>query len=180
MPTDAKRETVAELVEVFSSNPTAIVADYRGLTVSDLSTIRTSLRDKGVSYRIVKNRLGRIAAEQAGVPGLSPLLEGPTGIALGSGDETAIAKSFIEAVRPFRTVAIRGAVLRGKRIDPDGVTRLSNLAPREVLLGQLAGGFASPLSTMAALLAAPLRNLGYALQQLADQRSQPGGAVTQP
>jgi large subunit ribosomal protein L10 len=85
MPTEAKRETVAELVEVFSANPTSIVADYRGLKVSDLSTIRRSLRDRGIEYRVVKNRLAKIAADEAGVGELSSLLEGPTGIALGAG-----------------------------------------------------------------------------------------------
>jgi len=174
MPTEAKRETVAKLVEVFSTNPTAIVVDYRGLKVSDLAIIRRGLRDKGVTFRVVKNRLGRIAADQAGVPELSTLLAGPTGIALSAGDETAAARSFLEAMRPYRTIAVRGGVLRGKRIDTDGVTRLSTLPSREVLLSQLAGGFAAPLSTMAGLLAAPLRNLGYALQQVADQRARAG------
>jgi large subunit ribosomal protein L10 len=172
MPTEAKRETVAELVEVFSANPTSIVADYRGLKVSELATIRRSLRDRGIQYRVVKNRLAKIAAEQAGVSEMSPLLEGPTGIALGAGDETAVAKSFLDAVRPFRTVAIRGGVLKGKRIEAADVTRLSTLPSREVLLGQLAGGFASPLSTMAGLLSAPLRNLAYALQQVADKKAE--------
>lgn len=171
MPTEAKRETVAELVEVFSANPTSIVADYRGLKVSDLSTIRRSLRDRGIEYRVVKNRLAKIAADEAGVGELSSLLEGPTGIALGSGDETAVAKSFLDAIRPYRTVVVRGAVLKGKRVEAGDVTRLAALPPRDYLLGQLAGGFASPLSTMAGLLNAPLRNLAYALQQVADQRA---------
>jgi large subunit ribosomal protein L10 len=176
MPTEAKRETVAELVQLFSANPTSIVADYRGLRVSDLATIRRSLREKGIQYRVVKNRLAKIAAEQAGLGEMAPLLEGPTGIALGDGDETSVARSFIDAVRPFRTVAIRGAVLKGKRIEAVDVTRLSTLPPREVLLAQLAAGFASPLTTMAGLLAAPLRNLGYALQQVADQKAQAGSS----
>ncbi len=171
MPTEAKRETVAELVEVFSSHPTSIIADYRGLKVSELGTIRRSLRDKGVEYRVVKNRLARIAAEQAGVGEMSSLLEGPTGIALGSGDEASVAKSFLDAVRPFKTVVVRGGVLRGRRIAATDVTRLSTLPAREVLLGQLAGGIAAPLSTMAGLLSAPLRNLAYALQQVADQKA---------
>ncbi|MBA2255273.1 MAG: 50S ribosomal protein L10 [Chloroflexi bacterium] len=171
MPTEAKRETVAELVEVFSTHPTSIVADYRGLKVSELGAIRRSLHDKGIQYRVVKNRLAKIAAEQAGISEMTPLLEGPTGIALGSGDEAAVAKSFLEAVRPFRTVAVRGGVLRGRRIEASDVTKLSTLPAREVLLGQLAGGFASPLSTMAGLLSAPLRNLGYALQQVADRKA---------
>ena len=67
-------------------------------------------------------------------------------------------------------MVIRGGAIGGTTIDADAVTRLATLPPREVLLAQLAGGIASPLSTMAGLLAAPLRNLGYALTQLRDQR----------
>lgn len=171
MPTQAKRATVDELNAAFSRSTAAIVADYRGLRVSDITQVRRSLRDRGIEYRVVKNRLARIAADEAGLAELAPLLQGPSGIALGSGDETSLARDFLEAVRPYRTVAVRGALLRGKRIDGDGVTRLAALPPRDVLLAQLVGGVASPLSTMASLLSGPLRNLGYALQGLRDQRA---------
>ena len=175
MPTEAKRETVAELTEAFSANPTSIVTDYRGLTVADLAAIRRSLRERGVSYRIVKNRLAVIAAREAGVGELAPLLEGPSGVALGNGDEAQIAKALLDAVRPFRTVAVRGGVIGRRRIDAEGVTRLATLPPREVLLGQLAGGIAAPLSGMASLLSAPLRNLAYALAQVHDQKAAAAG-----
>ena len=79
MPTEAKRAEVAELVEALSGSDRAIVSDYRGLTVSDIGAVRRSLRDKGITYRVVKNRLLKIAADQAGRGELSELLEGPTG-----------------------------------------------------------------------------------------------------
>ena len=182
MPTEEKRAAVAELTEAIAGSKGSIVADYRGLSVGDLGTIRRSLREQGVQYRIVKNRLAKIAAEQAGVGELSELLQGPTGIALSSGDEAALARTFLDAVRPFRTVEVRGGVVGGRRIDAAGVTRLATLPGREVLLAQLAGGIASPLSTMAGLLNAPLRNLAYALQQLAEQRggSTPAAGSDQP
>jgi large subunit ribosomal protein L10 len=170
MPTEAKRATVAELTDDLSAAKATIVADYRGLTVSDISAVRRALRGEGISYRIVKNRLAKIAAQEAGTSELNELLEGPSALAMTSGDEVALARTFLDAVRPFRTVAVRGAVLNGKRVDADAVTRLATLPSRDVLLGQLAGGIASPLSTMASLLSAPLRNLGYAMSQLAEQR----------
>jgi large subunit ribosomal protein L10 len=171
MPTEAKQATVAELKDELSNAKATIVADYRGLTVSDISAVRRSLRGQGISYRVVKNRLAKIAAQEAGSGELSELLVGPSALAMGSGDEVVLARTFLEAIRPFRSVAVRGAVLNGKRVDADSVTRLATLPSREVLLGQLAGGMVSPLSTMASLLAAPLRNLGYALQQVADQKA---------
>ena len=172
MPTEAKQATVAELVEAFSASPAAIVSDYRGLSVSVLAKIRRELRGKGISYRVVKNRLAKIAAEQASRGEFSPLLTGPSAIALGGSDEAALARGVIDALRPYRSVVIRGGAISGRTIDQEAVTALSLLPGREVLLSQLAGGFASPLSTMAGLLAAPLRNLGYALTQLHEQREQ--------
>jgi large subunit ribosomal protein L10 len=171
MPTQAKQATVAELKDDLSKAKTTIVADYRGLTVSEISAVRRNLRGQGITYKVVKNRLAKIAAQEAGTGELNELLVGPSALAMGSGDEVLIAKTFLDAIRPFRTVAVRGAVLNGKRVDADSVTRLSTLPTRDVLLGQLAGGIVSPLSSMASLLSAPLRNLGYALQQVADQKA---------
>jgi large subunit ribosomal protein L10 len=170
MPTEAKRAAVAALTEAFSANPASIVADYRGLSVSEISAVRRALHAQGIRYQVVKNRLARIAAAEAGVEALASLLEGPTAIALGT-DEAGLARAFMEATRPYRVVTVRGGVLGGRLIDAEAVTRLASLPSREVLLAQLAGAMASPLSTMAGLLDAPLRDLGSGLRQLADQRA---------
>jgi large subunit ribosomal protein L10 len=176
MPTDAKRATVADLTTLFQASPSSIVADYRGLTVSEIGAVRRSLREKGIQYHVVKNRLAKIAAEQAGVAELSLLLQGPTAIAVGIDDESQLAKAFLDAVRPYKVVVVRGGVIRGRRIDAGDVTRLAELPSREVLLAQLAGAIASPLGTMAGLLSAPIRNLGSGLAQLAEQRGGSAGA----
>ena len=128
------------------------MADYRGLKVSEIGAVRRSLREKGIHYHVVKNRLAKIAADQAGVTELSALLEGPTAIAVGIDDESQLAKAFLDAVRPYKVVVVRGGVIRGRRIEASDVTRLAELPSREVLLAQLAGAIASPLSTMAGLL----------------------------
>ncbi|HUG47517.1 MAG TPA: 50S ribosomal protein L10 [Candidatus Limnocylindria bacterium] len=172
MPTEAKRATVAELKEVISGSQATIVTDYRGLTVSEISAVRRALREQGITYRVVKNRLARIAAQEAGRPELNSLLDGPTALAMGGADEVALARTFLDAVRPFRTVTVRGALIGDRQLDAASISRLATLPSREVLLGQLAGGMVAPLAGMASLLAAPLRNLGYALQQLADQKAQ--------
>jgi large subunit ribosomal protein L10 len=171
MPTEAKRAAVAELREELSRSNATIVADYRGLKVSDIGAIRRALRDQGITYRVVKNRLARIAAEEAGRGELSPLLDGPTGLAIGAQDEVALARTFLDAVRPYRTVVVRGALVGARRIDADDVTRLSRLPGRDVLLAQLAGGISAPLAGLGSVLSAPLRNLAYALQQLAEQKA---------
>ena len=176
MPTEAKREKVAELRDEISRTRTFIVSEYRGLKVSELAEIRRSLRKNDVTYHVVKNRLMRIAAEGPTGEALSPLLEGPTAIAFGT-DEAGTAKAVLDAMRPFiRTVKIKGGVLGTKAIDAEGVTALAALPPRAVLQARMAGAIISPVATMAGLLSAPLRNLAYGLQQLAERKAAAGGA----
>jgi large subunit ribosomal protein L10 len=175
MPTEAKRETVAELREALASSRTLIVSEYRGLTVKELAEIRRALRKQDVSYRIVKNRLMRIAAEDTVGEALSPLLNGPTAIAFGN-DETTTAKAVLDATRAYKLVTITGGVLGTRAIDGEGVRSLASLPPREVLLAKLAGGLKSPAQTHVSLFAAPRRNLGSVLAQVRDQKAAAEGA----
>lgn len=174
MPTEAKRETVAELREELAQARTMIVSEYRGLKVKEIAEIRRALRKQDVTYRVVKNRLLRIAADDSVGAALGPLLIGPTAIAFGT-DEARTAKAVIDATRPYaKIVRITGGVLGDRAIGADDVTRLAALPSREVLLARLAGGMQAPMSSLASLFAAPLRNLGHALQQLAEQRASLG------
>ena len=170
MPTEAKQETVAELRDAIAGSRTMIVSEYRGLTVKEIAEIRRALRKQDVSYRVVKNRLMRIAARDSLGDALDGLLTGPTAIAFGN-DEAATAKAVIDATRPFKIVKITGGILGSRAIDADGVTRLATLPSREVLLAKLAGAMQSPTQTLASLLTANIRNLGYALAQVRDQKA---------
>ena len=170
MPTEAKRETVDELREELSRARTMIVSEYRGLTVKELGDIRRTLRKQDVSYRVVKNRLLKIAARDTVGEALAPLLTGPTAIAFGT-DEAATAKAVLDATRPYRIVRVTGGVLGDRAIDAEGVTRLATLPSREMLLAQIAGDLAAPLAMMAGLLEAPMRDVAGLVQALADERS---------
>lgn len=158
MPTEAKREAVAALREQIAGSRTMIVSDYRGLTVREIQEIRRALRKQDVTYRVIKNRLMKIAAADTVGPALDALLNGPTAIAFGQ-DEGATAKAVVDAMRPYRQVRITGALLGDRAIDADGVTRLASLPGREVLLAQIAGSFAAPMATTAGLFDAPLRDV---------------------
>ena len=171
MPTEAKRETVAALRQALAGSRTLIVSEYRGLSVKEIAEIRRALRKQDVSYRVVKNRLMRIAAQDTVGEALSPLLVGPTAIAFGD-DESATAKAVLEATRPYKQVTVTGGVLGDRAIDANGVKSLATLPSREVLLGKLAGGMQAPVATLAGLLVANIRNLGYALSQVRDQKGQ--------
>ena len=126
-------------------------------------------RKQDVSYRVVKNRLLRIAAQDTIGEALGPLLIGPTAIAFGD-DESTTAKAVIDATRPYRVVTITGGILGDRAIDADGVRTLASLPSRDVLLAKLAGGMQAPIGNLAGLFAAPLRNLGFALAQVAEQK----------
>ena len=171
MPTEAKRETVAALKEQLSASTTLIVSEYRGLKVTEIAEIRRSLRKQDVSYRVVKNRLMRIAATESGNEALRPMLEGPTAIAFGTGDEAVVAKAVLDATRAYKVVKVKGAILGSLAIDADGVARLATLPPRDVLLAQIAGAIAAPLATLAGLFDAPLRDVAGGIGALADQRA---------
>jgi large subunit ribosomal protein L10 len=172
MPTEQKEATVAELRQELANARTLIVSEYRGLSVREIAEIRRALQKQDVRYRVIKNRLMRIAAADTLGEALDPLLTGPTAIAFGT-DEAGTAKAVLDATRPYnKIVRITGAILGTQAIDADAVTRLAALPTREVLLAKLAGGMQAPVGTLAGLLAAPLRNLGYALAQVAEQKRQ--------
>lgn len=171
MPTEAKRETIAELTEEARSATAMIVSEYRGLKVSELGEIRKNLRKQNVTYHVVKNRLMKIAAREAGSEELGSLLQGPTAVAFIKGDEGASAKAVLDAFRPYRVIKITGALLGDRVVSADGVTRLAQLPSRDVLLAQVAGAISSPMSTMAGLFDAPLRDVAGLVQALADKGS---------
>jgi large subunit ribosomal protein L10 len=177
MPTEAKRATVAELREDLANSRTLIVSEYRGLTVKEIAEIRRALRKQDVTYRVVKNRLMRIAAEDSVGAALSPMLTGPTAIAFGA-DEAGTAKAVIEATRPYsKIVRITGAVLGDRAIDADAVTRLAALPTREVLLAQAIGAITGPLAATAGLIDAPLRETAALVQALFDRGGPDTGAA---
>ena len=170
MPTEAKRETIADLRAQLDASRTMIVSQYRGLKVKEISEIRRALRKQNVSYRVIKNRLMRIAAqENASAAALSPLLVGPTAIAFGT-DESATARAVLDAFKPYRIVKITGGVLGATAIDAEGVTRLAALPSREVLLAEALGAITAPLATVAGLFDAPGRDVAGLFQALIDKR----------
>jgi len=170
MPTEAKQAAVAELRQQLQANPTLIVSEYRGLTVREIQEIRRSLRRQDVTYRVIKNRLMKIAAADTVGSALDALLTGPTAIAFGN-DAGATAKAVIDTMRPYRQVKITGALLGDRTIDADSVTRLASLPNRETLLSQVAGAFAAPMATTAGLFDAPLRDIAGLVAALADKQA---------
>jgi large subunit ribosomal protein L10 len=155
-----KERVVAELVERLRASDTLIVADYRGLTMSEIDGVRTELLKHGARFSVVKNTLTKRAAEEAGVDGLVELLEGPTAIAFVlEGDMVAVARSLNDTARQTKVLALKGGILQGQPVGADEVTRLASLPPVDVLQGQVLGAVVGPLNAIVGLFTAPLREM---------------------
>lgn len=161
MDKNEKEQVVAELTERLRTSETLIVADYRGLTNAEIDGLRTRLLEHGARFAVVKNTLTRRAAEAAGTEALLALLEGPSAIAFveSGGDPIAVAKALGDVARETKILAIRGGMLEGQAMSAEAVENLAKLPPPDVLRAQLVGAIVSPLTTVVALMAAPLRDL---------------------
>jgi large subunit ribosomal protein L10 len=156
-----KERVVAELAERLRQTETLIVADYRGLSVSEIDELRTKLLDTGARFSVVKNTLTRLAAEVAGNEALLELIDGPTAIAFiqPDGDPVAVAKVLSDAARTGRVLVIKGGMLEGRPIKDAEIEELAKLPPADVLRGQVLGAVIGPLTTLVGLVTAPLQNL---------------------
>ena len=160
MQKSEKERVVAELTERLQGTETLIVADYRGLTVTEIGELRGKLLEHGARFSVVKNSLTRRAAESAGVEPLLALLEGPTAIAFleTDGDPVAVAKALDDAVRA-ETITLKGGLLEGAEIGADDLKQLAKLPPAEMLRAQLVGAVAGPVTAIVGLFTAPMREL---------------------
>jgi large subunit ribosomal protein L10 len=176
MHKEDKERVVAELTEKLRNSDTMIVADYRGLTMPQIDSLRSRLVEQGATFTVVKNTLTRRAAEAAGANQLLALLEGPSAIAFieADGDAVAVAKALADSARETRILAIRGGVMQGRTITGADVEELAKLPPLDILRGQVLGAVIAPLNNLLALVNAPLQNL-YGLIDARIEQLQAGG-----
>ena len=177
MKKEDKEQVVAELTKRLRSSETLLVADYRGLTMTQIDALRTRLLETGARFTVVKNTLTRRAAEAAGADALLALLEGPSAIAFleADGDMIAAAKALADSARETRVLAIRGGIMQGRSVTAEEVETLAKLPSVDVLRGQVLGAIVAPLTALLALVSAPLQNL----HGLIDARIEQLGGETQ-
>jgi large subunit ribosomal protein L10 len=177
-----KEKVVAELAERLRTTETLIVADYRGLSVTEINDLRGQLLEHGAQFTVVKNTLTRRAAEEAGTDALLALLDGPTAIAFleSEGDPVAVAKALNAAARETRVLQIRGGILDGQQIGEDEVKSLATLPPTDVLRGQVVGAVTGPLMTVVGLFTAPLRDLVNVIDARITQLEEQGETAEAP
>ncbi|MFK5635116.1 MULTISPECIES: 50S ribosomal protein L10 [unclassified Ornithinimicrobium] len=176
MATPQKAAAIAELTEKFRSSGAAVLTDYRGLTVSQLTELRTTMREHA-TYAVVKNTLTRRAADAAGIEGLDEHLVGPTAIAFVTGDPVEAAKGLRDFAKANPALVIKAGVLDGKPLTPEEITQLADLESREVLLAKLAGAMKANLSKAVYLFAAPLSQTARVVDALRAKVEEQGGAV---
>jgi len=172
MQRSQKNQLIEELEADFQSSTSLLVADYRGLSVAQLARVRNDLRALDARFRVVKNTLGRVAAERADVAGAEQLLKGPTAVAFCRADPAPVAKRLSDVARETRILVLRGGLVEGRVLDADGVRTLATLPSREVLLTQLVTGLNAPISKLVNTLAAMPRGLVVALDQIRQQKEQ--------
>ncbi|SCG35057.1 50S ribosomal protein L10 [Micromonospora halophytica] len=168
-----KATAVAELTESFRNAGAAVLTEYRGLTVSQLTQLRRSL-GKETTYTVAKNTLAKRAAADAGISGLDELFSGPTALTFVSGDVVEAAKGLRDFAKANPKLVIKGGVFEGKAITAAEVTKLADLESREVLLAKLAGAMKGNLSKAAALFQAPLSKTARLAAALQDKREKEG------
>ena len=170
MPTEAKQAAVADLADRISKATIAIATDFSGLNVNQITELRKQLRDLGIEYRVVKNRIAKIAAEQAGVETFKGILEGSTGVVFGYGDVVTAAKALDSYVKQTRAdLKIRNGVVDGLPLTVAQVSALAALPPKEQLVAKLLGQMNAPITGLVTVLNGPVRGLAMVLQRRAEQ-----------
>jgi len=150
-----KAAAIAELTDKFRTSGAAVLTEYRGLSVKQLTDLRNSLRGTA-TFAVVKNTLTELAAKEAGVTAFEGQLQGPSAIAFVEGDAVEAAKGLRDFAKANPLLVIKGGVLDGKPLTPEEITKLADLESREVLLAKLAGAMQASLSQAVYLFAAPL------------------------
>jgi large subunit ribosomal protein L10 len=170
MPTARKEATVDELKELVAKASILISAEYRGLTVKEMTALRRALRDAGVEARVVKNRLFQLATQQAGVPDAGNVVEGPTLVIFGYGDTVAPSKAIQDYIRTARnSFAPKKAFMDGEIVAGTIVAELASLPSRDELIAKLAGALISQVQTFANLIDDSMRTFARLIDARATQ-----------
>jgi large subunit ribosomal protein L10 len=165
-----KAATVADLTARLKASSTAVLADYRGMTVGQMRDLRTKLRGGGIDMVVVKNTLARRAAKAAGYEPLSAELVGPIAMLFAVEDVSAPARILNDYIKANRKMVIKAGLLEGQLIKADAVTELADLPSREVLLSRLLGAMQAPLGNLASVLQAPITKLARTLDAVRSQK----------
>ena len=168
-----KEASVAELTEKFQSSNAVMLTEYRGLTVAQMKTLRTTISEHA-TYAVVKNTLTKIAANNAGITSFDADLNGPSAIAFVHGDTVAVAKALRDFAKANPLLVVKSGYFDGNPLSAAEVTKLADLESREVLLAKLAGAFKQSLFGAAYLFNAPLSKAVRTVDALREKQESAG------
>jgi len=158
---DVKKQSVAEITENFKGAESAVVVDYRGLDVAEITALRKELRDNNITYKVYKNTMVKRAVADADLEDLNDILAGPTAIAFGHDDVVAPARILYDFAKDHEALEIKGGVIQGEVAPVEQLKELSTLPDHDGLI-----------SMLLSVLQAPIRNLAYATQAIADEKEE--------
>jgi large subunit ribosomal protein L10 len=169
MNRDEKSATIEEIAAQIEASEAIFAVDYKGISVPQAAELRAKLRESDASFRIVKNRLSKIAAGKAGEERLGELLKGPTALTFVRGDTAQAAKTISSFSKANDVLTFKGGFMEGLSLDEDRFQAIAKLPGREVLIGQFAGVVASPLTGLVRGLGSMIQGLALQLGQIAEQ-----------
>jgi large subunit ribosomal protein L10 len=164
VPTQAKVQSIEALKERLGATKTAVLTEYRGLTVRQLSDLRKQLKAAAAEYKVVKNRLARLAVKDSPLDPLASHLKGPTGLVIARRDPVAVAKALQAFVKTNPAFTIKVGMVEGKVLQPQELRALADLPSREALRAQIVGALQGPMGQLVTLLTAPHRELAQVLE----------------
>lgn len=169
MPTKQKEATVAEIRDLISNNDVAIMTQYIGINVAQVTELRKQLRGTETTFKVFKNTLSRLALRELGLEDAASMMEGPTAWAFCK-DPVAPAKVLKDFAKEVPVVAMRGGILNGVPVSTAQLDALAELPSRDQLIAQVVGTIAMPLRNTVGVLSALPRNLVNALDQIRQQK----------
>ncbi|PBI98089.1 50S ribosomal protein L10 [Rhodococcus erythropolis] len=171
-----KVSAVAEITEQFKGSTAAVVTEYRGLSVGNITTLRRALGE-GATYSVAKNTLVKRAAAEAGIEGLDDLFVGPTAIAFIKGEPVDAAKALKNFAKDNKALIIKGGYMDGAALSVEEVNKIADLESREILLAKLAGAMKGNLAKAAGLFNAPASQMARLAAALQEKKAAEGGAA---
>ncbi len=170
MTREEKAAEIETLKTSLGAAKAAVLTDFRGLSVADMSDLRKHLRKASVQYKVVKNTLAKRAVQAGPLEVLARHFEGPTGVAYSQADPLAPARAVTAWAKGRPTFTIKAGVLEGKLLGPAEIAAVAALPGREVLLSQVMSVLQAPVRNLASVLQAPLRAVASVLKQVAQQK----------
>lgn len=167
---EQKQKVVEEITNKIRNCSSLVIVDYKGLTVAEDTELRANLRNAGVEYRVLKNRLVKIAMNNLGYTQFDADLNGTTAVAFGSNDPVAPAKILLEGSKKYGKIKVKSGMVEGQPIDSAGVVALAELPPKEIMVAKVLGMLQAPITGFVRVLNGTIAGLAIALKAIADKQ----------